>query len=79
MINVVKQCGNGGDWEWLRDQHYWIMWITANITDHFSTGVDYTTPADKLVIRFSNDHDATAFMLIAPNYITYNDVKEYDI
>lgn len=80
MTDVIVTCGNGGDWEWMNDKHYWELWIKQNITETgFSTGFSDECKADELLIRFDNPHYATLFSLKRPIYIRYEDIMSKPI
>jgi len=77
MTDVIVSCGNGGDWEWMNDKHYWTLWIQQNIPGaKFETGFCDLCKADEMVVRFKNPHHATIFNLKRPIYISYEDIAK---
>lgn len=86
MISRIVECGNGGDYEWLRDAHYWTFFIEQRIPGSQRNKTfeicAHATDAMAAEIRFYNDRDFTYFALIAPEYITQHHVDwkkaEYD-
>jgi hypothetical protein len=75
-MDVIVKCGNGGDWEWANDQHYWKLWITQNMPGiAFKTGCSEECKADDLCVTFEKPADATFFSLKRPIYIRYEDIR----
>lgn len=79
MIKVTVLAGNGGDYEWVRDVHYWQRFIEQKIPqcNGKKDFVIYShDSAFHAVVEFRNPHHATIFSLIKPEYINYSDVED---
>ncbi len=84
---VDVYCGNGGDYEFMRDQHYWYVWIRHNMPDANVTITDHRSDCDKAHIWFNSSEDVFIFNLKFTNFwgdenhvrlpcITWWDVEE---
>ncbi len=75
-MSVKVVCGNGGDYEYYQDHYYWTMWIKNNIVaDKFD--IKPGKEADQAIVYFDDNQLDLIFALKAPQYITYNEIKEY--
>lgn len=73
-MSVKVVCGNGGDYEYYRDHYYWTLWIKENIiNDAFI--IKAAVEADQAIIYFDDNQLDLIFALKAPQYITFNDIK----
>ena len=74
-MSITIVCGNGGDFEYVRDVHYWQLWIKK----HMGTISFQILPhkeADKGILIFEDNLFDTIFRLKAPQYINYRDIEE---
>lgn len=73
MLTVI--CGDGGDWEWMRDKYLWTIWIKQNVTlDGFDMVSDMLCRADEARVIFNDPLYEIIFKLKAPQWISYEDV-----
>lgn len=71
MTTITVECGNGGDWEWVRDQALWQIYIDNNITNYpYRVFSDKETAAHQAKVNFDREEDAFLFALLKPKYIT---------
>lgn len=76
-MGVVVYCGNGGDWEFERERHYWRKWIERNITtDPFV--IKPHEEADKAIVIFEASKWDSFFILKKPEYISNETMRELD-
>ena len=73
---VWVYCGNGGDYEFERDRHYWRLWLTHNMPNEHVVIIPHDE-ADKAWIIFEAGRLVSFFALKAPYYIEYEHIKEY--
>jgi hypothetical protein len=70
-MSVTIICGNGGDYEYVRDAFYWEMWIKKNMGP-ISFRITPHKEADKGIVTFEDDSFDIIFRLkVPPTYIDY--------
>lgn len=74
-MSVVVWCGNGGDWEFENDRHWWRTWIKKNITNDAFV-IKPHDEADKAIVTFEADKWDTFFILKKPDYISRKVIED---
>ena len=70
MRNITVYCGNGGDYEFERDRHYWRLWINKYMPTCGPYVIIPHEDADKAYVIFEASKWNDIFLLIAPEYIS---------
>lgn len=68
LKSITIYCGNGGDYEFERDRHWWRVWIEQNITQSPFV-IKPHKDGDKAILVFEADKWHYIFLLKAPEYM----------
>lgn len=77
MNPITVYCGNGGDYEFERDRHYWRLWIENRIPNSGPFVVKPHEEGDKAYVIFEAEKWNDIFLLQSPEFIEWKHIKEY--
>lgn len=73
---VWVYCGNGGDYEFEKDRHYWHLWIQNHLPGERYVIIPHQE-ADKAWVIFEAGKNISFFALKAPYYIEFKHIKDF--